>query len=115
LAKKTLEETADEFETVSVADAGKIYSAPWIAWLNMRNMLPLCEFVIESSLYRKESRGVFARDDHFVCDNAEWLRNTVVKADGSIDSFSAQTPAWPPNFDRLPYFEAIDKLAERVG
>jgi succinate dehydrogenase/fumarate reductase flavoprotein subunit len=112
-AKKTIRETSEAFGTISPPKAGRPYDVSQITWLNMRNALPLCEFAVESSLFRKESRGVFVREDFFVCDNENWLRNTVVKADGSLDSFSADSGG-KPAFSRLPYFEAIDKLTESV-
>ena len=91
------------------------YNVPWITWMNLRNMLPVAELMIASSLFRKESRGVFVREDKFFTDNANWLKCTVVTPDGKLTTADPDLSELRPDFDRLDYFDAVNHLAERAG
>ena len=114
-ARRDLDGLSRSFNATGLLDSGRVYDIPWIIWLNLRNMLPLARMIVDCSLHRKESRGVFVRDDCFYYDNVSWLTNTVVRADGSIDSVAANLAELRPDFGKLGYFEAINRCVEKVG
>ena len=48
-------------------------------YLGLQNMLLLSEMVCKSALLRTESRGSHWRPDHPKEDNANWLKNIVIR------------------------------------
>ncbi len=47
-----------------------------IAALDVQNMVPTCEIIIKSALYRKESRGAHYRED-YKKTKRKWVRNII--------------------------------------
>jgi len=52
-----------------------------IAALDVRNMLPTCEMIIKSALFRKDSRGAHFRSDYPKTDS-KWKKNVVCSVVG---------------------------------
>jgi succinate dehydrogenase/fumarate reductase flavoprotein subunit len=105
----------ESFASITMRDSPSRYDVPWLSYLNLRNMLPLAKFMVKASLQREESRGVFVRDDRLFTDNENWLKCTRIKPSGELDIVEPVLSELRPDFDKLPYFDAINHLAERVG
>lgn len=63
---------------LSIQNSSPIYNREWMEYLQLRNMILTAGAMIQSSLMRKESRGVFIRDDYFVTDNQNYLANVLI-------------------------------------
>lgn len=55
------------------------YNYQWVESLDVVNMLDVAELIVKISILRKESRGVFQREDYPATDNKNWLKNIVVR------------------------------------
>lgn len=53
------------------------YNADWVDAVDVQDMLDACELIIRFSLFRKESRGGFYREDYPVTDNVNWLQHVI--------------------------------------
>lgn len=58
------------------------YNYGLVEALEVMNMLDVCELIIKVSLFRRESRGTFQREDYPEIDNKNWLKNIIVKLEG---------------------------------
>ncbi len=57
------------------------FNYDWMEAVDAEDMLDACELMIRFSLYRKESRGGFYREDYPFTDNTRWLRHVVGRRD----------------------------------
>lgn len=63
----------------------KRFNYDWVDSLDVFSMLDACELQIHASLFRKESRGPFYREDYPYVDNENWLKYIVMsRRDGEI-------------------------------
>jgi len=62
------------------------FNYDWVDALDVRDMLEALKIQLQFSLYRKESRGAFYREDYPNTDNENWLKHVVGKKneDGSL-------------------------------
>ncbi|MBE9523170.1 MAG: hypothetical protein IME95_08265 [Proteobacteria bacterium] len=58
-------------------------------YLELRNMLRLSEMVCRAALLRTESRGAHYRTDYPEEDNDNWLKNILIRKQGSEMSLKA--------------------------
>ena len=58
---------------------GRAYNIVWNDWLNMRNLLDVSEIVGRSAQARRESRGAHYRSDFPKKNNAQYLKNFLIK------------------------------------
>jgi succinate dehydrogenase/fumarate reductase flavoprotein subunit len=70
-------------------------------YLEFRNMLQLSDMICRAALLRTESRGSHYRDDFPEEDNINWLKNIVVRKEGSW----MVSEAVPVSLDRIPFEE----------
>lgn len=78
-ALEEIKKIKTELKNVSITGS-KEYNHTWIQYLDLLAMLPTCEAIIESALFREESRGAHFRTD-YPSKNNEWLKNIVVKSE----------------------------------
>ncbi len=55
----------------------------WVEAVDVQDMLQACELLIRFSLYRKESRGGFYREDYPFTDNIHWLMHLIGRQEGA--------------------------------
>ncbi len=61
------------------------------------------------SLYRKESRGAFYREDYPITDNENWVQHTIGRAENGELKLRSEPVALPyakPEHARIDFFEA---------
>ncbi|MDD4281696.1 MAG: fumarate reductase/succinate dehydrogenase flavoprotein subunit, partial [Candidatus Methanofastidiosa archaeon] len=56
------------------------YNLEWNDWIEVQNMVLVCEAVIRSALVREESRGAHFRSDHPARDDTRGLVNIFVSS-----------------------------------
>jgi succinate dehydrogenase / fumarate reductase flavoprotein subunit len=92
---------------LAVADRSLIWNSDLGDALELDNMIGHAAAVLHSALYRTESRGAHAREDHPARDDRNWLVHTVVWRDGEgcvrlgtrpvhLHPLSNEVPAFPP-------------------
>jgi fumarate reductase (CoM/CoB) subunit A len=74
---------SDELPVMSVASGGRIANYDWIQALEVASMTRLGEVVARAALERTESRGAHYREDFTEMDDANWLRNILIRQDGA--------------------------------
>lgn len=78
-ARKRLKSLAKTVEQdLSIQNSSPIYNREWMEYLQLRNMVLTAGAMIQASRMRKESRGVFIREDYFITDNQNYLANVVI-------------------------------------
>ena len=91
-------ELKERFKNVALSDSSHFYNLELLSYFELKNMLDLAGAVVESALFRKESRGPHFRTDYPRRDNKNWLRHTIVIMEG--DSYKVTTEPV-----RITYFE----------
>ncbi len=84
-----LETAIDEVERIKTAQLPRLatsaknprFNLEWGQCLEIENMITSAEMTLRGALARKESRGLYYRDDYPQTDPA-WLKNVVLKEDG---------------------------------
>jgi succinate dehydrogenase/fumarate reductase flavoprotein subunit len=72
--------------------------------LDVVNMLDICELIILSSLFRKESRGCFQRKDYPKTDNKNWFKNIILKKEnGKPKLFTSGIKIYNDGFSMKPF------------
>jgi succinate dehydrogenase / fumarate reductase flavoprotein subunit len=78
---RRLSQLADTAAALGIADRGLIWNTDLAEALEFDNLLAQAEIVINSALYRTESRGGHAREDYPARDDANWLKHTLAWRD----------------------------------
>jgi succinate dehydrogenase/fumarate reductase flavoprotein subunit len=78
-----LEVLTDRLAKVSVQPTRK-YNLEWQEYLNLRNFLLVSKLIAKSALAREDSRGSHYRSDFPKPDDARFLQNICISADGRI-------------------------------
>jgi succinate dehydrogenase / fumarate reductase flavoprotein subunit len=97
----------DAFGDIAVADRSLIWNTDLVEALELDNLIRQAAVVLESALYRTESRGAHAREDFPERDDRNWLKHTLAWQDGDgkirLDSrpvhlhpLSNEVQAFPP-------------------
>ena len=110
-----LETTRRIKESVSTLKATNGYE--WESALELPNMLLCAELMVQCSLTRKESRGAFFRDDYPDTDNANWLRNIIIKMDGGetvIDTVPVDLKYCRPDPDHPAISLHVGRWGEQI-
>ncbi|MDR7523392.1 MAG: FAD-binding protein [Armatimonadota bacterium] len=84
------------------------FTYDWMEAVDAEDMLDACELVIRFSLYRRESRGAFFREDYPLTDNIQWLRHVVGRLDGGDLKIETEPVALPyarPAEGKADFFE----------
>ena len=100
-ALKEIEEIRTLSKRVSVS-GGLKYNHEWIDAMDVQNMVLICEMIIRSALYRKESRGAHYRGDFSKKDDKNWLVNTICKNVRGVMTLSkSKVPEMPSELKKL--------------
>ncbi len=84
------------------------FNYDWMEAIDAEDMLEACELLTRFSLYRRESRGAFFREDYPLTDNVEWLRHVVGRrVDGGvkIEDLPVDLPYARPAEGKADFFE----------
>ncbi|MFX1564251.1 MAG: FAD-binding protein [Promethearchaeota archaeon] len=73
------EEQKQVSSKLAVQNKGSRYNTEWISALELHDMLIVAEMIIQSALFRKESRGAHYRTDYPSSNHNEWFCNIVIK------------------------------------
>ncbi len=80
-----IEKLREELPRLCVTSEDRVYNREWIEAIEVENLLTCLEASARSALMRTESRGLHYRTDYLRMDNANWLREIVVKqAEGKM-------------------------------
>ncbi len=72
----------DEFRRLSCRAKDRVYNREWIEAVQCENLLAVVESIARSALLREESRGAHYRKDFPSVDDANWLKNVVLRWEG---------------------------------
>jgi succinate dehydrogenase/fumarate reductase flavoprotein subunit len=85
----------------SCIDASRKNAGELKKYLEFQNMLLLSDMICRAALLRTESRGSHYRNDFREEDNANWLKNIIVRKDGG----KMKMEAAPVSLDLVPFEE----------
>jgi len=75
-------EVADALGDLAVADRSLIWNTDLVEALELDNLIGQAAVVLNSALYRTESRGAHAREDYPERDDRNWLKHTLAWRNG---------------------------------
>jgi succinate dehydrogenase / fumarate reductase flavoprotein subunit len=78
-----LAEVADSLGEIRLTDRSMIWNTDLVEALELQNLMLQAVATMHSALYRTESRGAHAREDHPERDDENWLKHTLVWVDAS--------------------------------
>ena len=76
-AANKVQELKERFRDVSLDDRSRTFNTELVACLELSNMLDLADAIIQSGLYRTESRGAHQRTDHPARDDEKFLAHSL--------------------------------------
>lgn len=113
--EKGLTSLAELAETpAALKEKGRVMNREWLDWLETRSMNLCGEAIMRSSLARKESRGVFIREDHLYTDNDNGLFETILK-NGEVTCRPVEQSGVTAKPGKIDFFENIEKIIERLS
>lgn len=99
-AASKLRELKERYKNIMIDDRSRTFNTELTAALELDCMLDVSLAVVESALYRTESRGAHQRLDFPERDDKNWLAHTLItrKADGSarLEKLPVVITRWPP-------------------
>ncbi len=90
-AREKIKELRERFDKVRLKDSSPYYNLELLAYFELRNMLDLAGAVVESALFREESRGPHYRTDFPQKDDKNWLKHTLVEMHGQEYHLSTES------------------------
>ena len=85
------------------------FNYDWVEALDAVDMLIALKLQIEFSLFRKESRGGFYREDYPITDNVDWLVHVIgqrgTNGDVSLEKTPVKTPYMRPEEGKVNFFD----------
>jgi succinate dehydrogenase / fumarate reductase flavoprotein subunit len=100
---------AEVLPRMGLGSLSRRFNYDWIEAVDAEDMLDACDLLVRFSLYRKESRGGFFREDFPFTDNVRWLRHVVGRReDGGvrIEEMPVDLPHARPAEGRVDFFAA---------
>ncbi|MPZ95193.1 MAG: fumarate reductase (quinol) flavoprotein subunit [Propionibacteriales bacterium] len=96
----TLRELQQRFGHVAVADTSRTFNTELVAALELENMLDVAECIVQSGLWREESRGAHQRTDFPARDDERYLAHSLIHRNpdesSRLDSLPVTITRWPP-------------------
>jgi fumarate reductase (CoM/CoB) subunit A len=83
---------SDDLPRLCIPDSSKVYNKGLVEAFEAINLTELSEMVVRASFMRQESRRSHYRTDFPNLDNKEWLRNTVIKKENGMMTFTRVSP-----------------------
>ncbi|MEK6862097.1 MAG: hypothetical protein AABY07_09105, partial [Nanoarchaeota archaeon] len=100
-ALRDIQHIKKKIKKISV-NGSKSYNHEWVQYIDILAMIPVCEAVIKSALFRKESRGAHYRTDYPNKDDKKWLKNILIKlSKGRIILSTKSVPKVPHYLENL--------------
>jgi len=102
--------SAEVLPRMRVGSDTRRFNYDWIEAIDVFDILRAVTFELKFSLYRKESRGAFFREDYPQTDNVNWLKHIVgSKSNGELklETMPVDTPYATPDEDIADFF-AVD-------
>ncbi len=79
-----MRELKERYAGVQVMDRGKRFNTDLLEAWELGNLLDLAEVTAVCALNRTESRGAHLREDYPDRDDAQWMKHSLIRPDGSI-------------------------------
>ena len=107
----------DELDRIEAEDLPRMrmktdtrnFNYDWVDALDALDMVKALQMQVRFSLYRKESRGGFYRQDYPVTDNKNWLKHLVGERDGAgelrLDLHPVELPYAVPDEEVASFFD----------
>jgi len=99
-AADRLRELQERFRKVAVQDSSRTFNTELTTVLELSSMLDVAESMIQSALWREESRGAHQRTDFTGRDDERFLAHSLIyrNSDGSsrVESLPVTITRWPP-------------------
>jgi len=77
--KEILRLREEKLPNISLSSNTKRFNLEWLKALEVENLIDIAEIMFRTAMMRKESRGMFVRDDYPERDDKNWLKHIVVK------------------------------------
>ncbi len=95
-----LRELQERYRKIAIHDHSRTFNTEWTVALELGCMLDVAETVVQSALYRTESRGAHQRTDFPARDDEKFLGHSMItrQEDGSskLDLLPVTITRWPP-------------------
>jgi fumarate reductase flavoprotein subunit len=96
----TLRELQERSANLALAEQSPVFNTEIVAALELANMLDVAECIVQSGLWREESRGAHQRTDFPDRNDERFLAHTMVSRDDAGPARVAGLPVtitrWPP-------------------
>jgi fumarate reductase flavoprotein subunit len=97
---ETLRELQQRSSDVALTDHSHTFNTELVAFFELANMLDVAECIVQSALWREESRGAHQRTDFPARDDEHYLAHTMItrNSDGSarLHALPVTITRWPP-------------------
>jgi fumarate reductase flavoprotein subunit len=97
---ETLRELQERLADVALTDHSHTFNTELVAALELANMLDVAECMVQSGMWREESRGAHQRTDYPTRDDERFLAHTMIyrNPDGSarLEEQPVTITRWPP-------------------
>ncbi|HWR39275.1 MAG TPA: FAD-binding protein [Patescibacteria group bacterium] len=77
-ASTTVDQLIQEYQTVPVPNANKVYNTTFVNYIELGSMLTVAKAVVLGALHRQESRGSHCRADFPDRDDVNFLKHTLI-------------------------------------
>lgn len=82
----------DDLPRLYVAGPSRLFNKGLTEALEAENMVNLSEMILRAALMREESRGAHYRSDYIPCNDAQWIKNIVIKKRSEAMTFTPVPP-----------------------
>ena len=82
----------DDLPRLYVAGPSRLFNKGLTEALEAENMVKLSEMILRAALMREESRGAHYRSDYASSNDAQWMKNIVIRNQGETMVFTLVSP-----------------------